>query len=84
MASPLADLHTPFSLYLPLCCQLAHVPDANDDDEELLFLPTQPEPEVGEAAAGHGRSGDTDAMDVDAGASKGKARGGKRKAMGIG
>ncbi len=61
--------------------ELNHVPDADDDDEELLFLPTQPEPEAtlrdGAAAAGP----DADAMDVD-GAKGGKGRGGKRKVPG--
>jgi len=66
--------------------ELNHVPDAEDDDTELLFLPTQPEPDdtLRDGAAPAGGGPDSDAMDIDGG--KGKARGGagagKRKAPG--
>lgn len=68
---------------------LDHVPDADDDDPELLFLPVVPQPEsaasAAQPAAGNGAAlmatpGD-DAGDMDDGA-KGKARAGKRKSIG--
>ena len=47
--------------------ELDHVPDADDDDVELLFLPTHLEPQLnpGEDAAEGGGGAADDGMDVD-------------------
>jgi COMPASS component SWD1 len=65
--------------------ELAHNPDADDDDDELLFLPTVPQAEASQKAAdGTGGSGvaggaSNEGADPD-GSGKGGKRGGKRKA----
>jgi len=57
--------------------ELAHVPDADDDEEELLFIPTRPDPDDD----GHGAAGgaEYEPMEVDATDKHPKAR--KRKGV---
>ena len=40
--------------------EVAHVPDADDDDEELLFIPTHPEPDDDTEAAAGGEGDEAD------------------------
>ena len=57
--------------------ELNHVPDADDDDDELLFLPTVPKVEGSQPANGAGPSEEGGGGGDDG---AGKAAGKKRKA----
>jgi len=57
--------------------EVAHVPDAEDDDEELLFIPTHPEPDEEGDEGGGGGEGDETESSVKATKRKPATEGGK-------
>jgi hypothetical protein len=57
--------------------EVAHVPDADDDDEELLFIPTHPEPDEEGGEGGGGGEGDEADSSVKANKRKPATEGGK-------
>jgi len=57
--------------------EVAHVPDADDDDEELLFIPTHPEPDEEGDEGGGGGEGDEADSSVKANKRKPATEGGK-------
>mmetsp|Transcript_20529 Transcript_20529/g.48716 ORF Transcript_20529/g.48716 Transcript_20529/m.48716 type:complete len:451 (+) Transcript_20529:114-1466(+) len=57
--------------------EVAHVPDADDDDEELLFIPTHPEPDEEGDEGGGGGEGDEVDSSVKANKRKPATEGGK-------
>ena len=57
--------------------EVAHVPDADDDDEELLFIPTHPEGDEEGDEGGGGGEGDEADSSVKANKRKPATEGGK-------